>query len=162
MPGVGKTTIGKLLSKNLNIKHIDIDRSIEINESQKINDLIAEKGEEAFRILEKKALSFAIHSKELAIVSTGGGVILDQENNYLIKNQAYVVHIKSSVEEISNRINVDSRPLLYNTNKSKALCSLWQQREKLYNDVAKITIDIKGLSIDMAAQKIYSRLSSVS
>ena len=71
MPGVGKTNIGKLLSKRLNIKHIDIDQCVEINESQTINEIMIKRGEEEFRNLETKELSLAIHSKELSIISTG-------------------------------------------------------------------------------------------
>ena len=160
MPGVGKTNIGKLLSKKLNIKHIDIDQCVEINESQTINELMIKRGEEAFRNLEKKELSLAIHSKELSIISTGGGAVLDRDNSCLIREKTYGPHIKSSIEEISKRIDVNIRPLLYNTNKSERLRSLWKVREKLYNNSAKININIKGLSLDAAVNKIYSRLSN--
>ena len=160
MPGVGKTNIGKLLSKKLNIKHIDIDQCIEINESQTINELMIKRGEEAFRNLEKKELSLAIHKAELSIISTGGGVVLDEDNCYLIKNKTYGIHIKSTNEEISKRIDANSRPLLYNTNKLKTLRSLWKTREKLYNNTAKIKINIEGLSLNEAVNKIYTRLSN--
>tara|TARA_Y100000766_G_scaffold269734_1_gene266976 strand:- start:214 stop:702 length:489 start_codon:yes stop_codon:yes gene_type:complete len=158
MPGVGKTNIGKLLSKKLNIKHIDIDQCVEINESQTINDLMIKRGEKAFRNLEKKELSLAIHSKELSIISTGGGAVLDRDNSCLIRDKTYGIHIKSSIEEIAKRIDVNIRPLLYNTNKLERLRSLWKVREKLYNNTAKIKINIKGLSLDAAVNKIYSRL----
>ena len=92
MPGVGKTNIGKLLSKKLNIKHIDIDQCVVINESQTINELMIERGEEAFRNLEKKELSLAIHSKELSIISTGGGTVLDRDNSCLIKDKTYGIY----------------------------------------------------------------------
>ena len=160
MPGVGKTNIGKLLSKKLNIKHIDIDQCVEINESQTINELMIKRGEEAFRNLEKKELSLAIHKAELSIISTGGGVVLDEDNCYLIKNKTYGIHIKSTNEEISKRIDVNIRPLLYNTNKLKTLRSLWKTREKLYNNTAKIKINIEGLSLNEAVNKIYTRLSN--
>ena len=160
MPGVGKTNIGKLLSKKLNIKHIDIDQCVVINESQTINGLMIERGEEAFRNLEKKELSLAIHSKELSIISTGGGAVLDRDNSCLIKDKTYGIHIKSSIEEIFKRIDVNTRPLLYNTNKLETLRSLWKVREKLYNNAAKIKINTEGLSLDAAVNKIYSRLSN--
>ena len=160
MPGVGKTNIGKLLSKKLNIKHIDIDQCVEINESQTINELMIKRGEEAFRNLEKKELSLAIHSKELSIISTGGGAVLNIDNSCLIRDKTYGIHINSSIEEISKRINVNIRPLLYNTNKLETLRSLWKVRENLYNNTAKININIEGLSLDAAVNKIYSRLSN--
>ena len=116
------------------------------------------RGEKAFRNLEKKELSLAIHSKELSIISTGGGAVLDRDNSCLIRDKTYGIHIKSSIEEIAKRIDVNIRPLLYNTNKLERLRSLWKVREKLYNNTAKIKINIKGLSLDAAVNKIYSRL----
>tara|TARA_Y100000766_G_C18761094_1_gene533453 strand:- start:420 stop:908 length:489 start_codon:yes stop_codon:yes gene_type:complete len=160
MPGAGKTNIGKLLSKKLNIKHIDIDQCVEINESQTINELMIKRSEEAFRNLEKKELNLAIHSKELSIISTGGGTVLDRDNRCLIRDKTYGIHIKSSIEEISKRIDANSRPLLYNTNILKTLSSIWKTREKLYNNTAKIKINIEGLSLGAAVNKIYSRLSN--
>ena len=160
MPGVGKTSIAKLISKTLKINHIDVDQIIEDNESETINDIISKRGEDVFRSIEKKELSFAINTKELSVISCGGGVVIDKENRYLIKEKTYGIHIKSSIEEISKRIDVNIRPLLYNTNISERLRSLWKVREKLYNNSAKISINIKGLSLDAAVNKIYSRLSN--
>ena len=84
--------------------------------------------------------------------------MIDKENRHLIKDKTYGIHIKSSIEEICKRIEVSTRPLLYNTNKVLKLHSIWKQRKSLYNDASKITINIEGLSINEAFQKIYSRL----
>ena len=158
MPGVGKTSIAELISKTLKIKHIDVDQIIEDKESETINDIISKRGEDVFRSIEKKELSFAINTKELSVISCGGGAVIDKENRHLIKNKTYGIHVKSSIEEICKRIEVSTRPLLYNTNKVLKLHSIWKQRKSLYNDASKITINIEGLSINEAFQKIYSRL----
>ena len=158
MPGVGKTSIAELISKTLKINHIDVDQIIEDKESETINDIISKRGEDVFRSIEKKELSLAINTKELSVISCGGGVVIDKENIQLIKDKTYGIHIKSSIEEICKRIEVSTRLLLYNTNKFLKLHSIWEQRKGLYNDASKITINIEGLSINEAFQKIYSRL----
>ena len=54
MMGSGKSTIGYLLSKSTNLKHVDIDKLIEKETGLKIYDIFEKKGEEYFRNLEEK------------------------------------------------------------------------------------------------------------
>ena len=161
MPGVGKTTIGNSLSTLLSLDHIDIDQQIETKESESINDIIQKRGEDTFRELEKRELKIAIQNKPSSIISTGGGAILDNENRTLIKGQGYGVHLKSTIKEIADRIDVLSRPLLYNTNKIEKLEQLWLERKKLYNNTAKIELNIKGISINEATQRLWNEVQNV-
>ena len=160
MPGVGKTTIANSLSTLLSLEHIDIDQQISTKESESINDIIQKRGEDTFRELEKRELKIAIQNKPPSIISTGGGVILDNENRTLIKGQGYGVHLKSTIKEIADRIDVLSRPLLYNTNKIEKLEQLWLKREKLYDNTAKIELNIKGLSINEATQRLWDEVQN--
>ena len=161
MPGVGKTTIANSLSTLLSLEHIDIDQQISTKESESINDIIQKRGEDAFRELEKRELKIAIENNLSSIISTGGGAILDNENRILIKEQGYGVHLKSTLKEIADRIDVLSRPLLYNTNKIEKLEQLWLERKKLYNNTAKIELNIKGISINEATQRLWNEVQNV-
>ena len=158
MPGVGKTTIGKNLSKMLKAKHIDTDNVIESEQSSPIRDIIFNKGERKFRSLEKKCLEHSLEQEGFTIISTGGGVILDSDNRNLIKEKACVVHIKCSLDEIAARLNSSSHSLLYNTNKKQKLNSLWSKRSDWYESVAHKEIDITGLSELHAAQRLYEEI----
>ena len=160
MPGVGKTSIGKSLSKLLGIKHIDIDQRIESQASETIHDIIQKRGEEVFRSLEKKELKYVFESHSSSVISSGGGVVLDKENRSLIKNQAHGIHLKCNLEEIAQRMDVSGRPLLYNTNKKETLDGLWNNRVKLYQETAKIEIDISGLSVQEASQRLYNEVNN--
>ncbi len=111
MPGVGKTTIGKNLSKMLDIKHIDTDNLIESNQSSSVNDIISNEGEEIFRVLEQECLRNCLETEKISIISTGGGIILNSENRKLIKEKACVIHIKCNLDEIANRLEFSSRKL---------------------------------------------------
>ena len=119
MPGVGKTTIGKNLSKMLEIRHIDTDNLIECNQSSSVNDIISNEGEEIFRSLEKECLRRCLETEKISVISTGGGIILNSDNRKLIKEKACAIHVKCNLDEIANRVEFSSRKLLYNTNKKE-------------------------------------------
>lgn len=158
MPGVGKTTIGKNLSKMLKAKHIDTDNVIESEQSSPIRDIILNKGERKFRYLEKKCLEHSLEQEGFAIISAGGGVILDSDNRNLIKEKACVIHIKCSLDDIADRLTVSSHYLLYNTNKKQKLNNLWSERSSWYKSVAHKEIDITGLSELEATQRLYGEI----
>jgi len=160
MPGVGKTSIGKSLSALFNLNCIDIDEQIERKSSESINDIIQKKGEDTFRTLEKKELKNTLQNEPPLIISTGGGIIIDDENRTLIKERTLGVHLKSTTKEIAERIDTTRRPLLYNTNKIGNLTLLWSKRQNLYKNAAQIEINIKGLTINEATQKVYSEVQN--
>ena len=158
MPGVGKTTIGKNLSKMLDIKHIDTDNLIESNQSSSINDIISNEGEEIFRALERECLRNCLETEKISIISTGGGIILNPENRKLIKEKACVIHIKCNLDEIANRLEFSSRKLLYSTNKKEKLNSLWSERSAWYKSASHKEIDVSGLSELATTQKLYEEI----
>ena len=158
MPGVGKTTIGKSLSRMLNVKHIDTDDVIESEQASSVFDIIENKGESVFRSLEKKCLGHSLNQEQPAVISTGGGVVVDSDNRVLIKNKARVIHIKCSLDEIAKRLSSSSHFLLYNTNKKQKLNDLWSERSSWYESAAHNEIDITGLSELHAAQRLYEEI----
>ena len=83
MPGSGKSTIGRILSKKLNYKFFDTDESIENETKSKINDIFTNKGEAHFRELETRVLNKLIKIDKI-VISTGGGIILKNKNPNLI------------------------------------------------------------------------------
>ena len=68
MTGVGKTTIGKILSKILKFKFIDIDYEIEIASNLKVQDFFEKYGEKEFRELERKILLRSLQKKDNTII----------------------------------------------------------------------------------------------
>ena len=129
--GAGKTTVGMELAKKLNYKLIDTDHSIENDQSRKIKDIFSEDGELFFRNLETLKLKELINV-ENAIISTGGGIILKDENRSILNN-LFTIYLKADFENIFNRIKQDtSRPLLltddpYNTEKD-----IFKSRQSVY------------------------------
>lgn len=125
MMGVGKTTVGQILAKQLGYKFIDTDVVIEQLTRQSIAQIFAEQGEATFRQLESKVLAEVCAYTYLAI-ATGGGIVMRQENwSYL--HHGLIVWLDVPVEIIEARLQNDTqRPLRAN------LRSLQQQRQPLY------------------------------
>lgn len=110
--GSGKSTVGKLLAKMLEMNFIDTDHEIEKEQGRTVQEIFSLYGEEYFRNLEKlmcKKLSTANN----AIISTGGGIILNKENIDNLKTDGVVFFLDVSKKSLYNRlISSKGRPLL--------------------------------------------------
>lgn len=106
MPGSGKTSIARQLSKNMNIKYYDTDKEIEKNYNIKIPDYIEENGEEAFRDLESKIIE-ELGKKTGIIIATGGGAILRKKNYYPLKQNGTIFFVERELANLATK----GRPL---------------------------------------------------
>ena len=133
MPGCGKSTIGKLISKELNIKFFDMDKYIENMTSKTIPELF-ENGEEYFRDFETKACE-ELAKINNALISSGGGVVKRKENIDILKKEAsYIIFIDRPLEELLNDIDISNRPLLKDGREK--LIKLYEERYELYKSAA--------------------------
>ena len=107
MPGSGKSTIGKLLAKELGFCFIDSDEEIIKKAGKPITDIFAEVGEEGFRKIEKEDI-FEISSKQHSVIATGGGAILDMGNIDLLRENGRIYFIDRDIENI---VATTDRPL---------------------------------------------------
>lgn len=141
--GSGKSTAGKLLENVLGLPYMDMDEEIVQKEGKSINQIFKEQGEEFFRDLET-ALLRSIPDNGL-IVSTGGGIILREENRTIMKKKGIVVYLEATAEELLGRLKEDtSRPLLAG-DKEKEIKERLNQRLNIYRNTAdyKIFTDAK-------------------
>lgn len=111
MSGSGKTTIGKMLSDKLSMTFKDTDEMIEKKEGKKIKDIFENSGEKYFRDLETQIAKEASEFQEY-VISTGGGMILREENMEYLKKNSVVVYLKRSVDSIKKTMDASNRPLL--------------------------------------------------
>jgi len=129
--GAGKTTVGMELARKLNYKLIDTDHSIENDQSREIKDIFSEEGELFFRNLETLKLKELINV-ENAIISTGGGIILKDENRSILNN-LFTIYLKADFENIFNRIKQDtSRPLLLTDDPYNTAKDIFKSRQSVY------------------------------
>lgn len=128
MPGCGKTTIAKAISRLKGLEVYDTDEYIEKREGKTVADIF-KNGEEHFRKLETEAVK-EISSKEAVIISTGGGVVKSPYNMELLKKNGLIVFINRPVKDIIKDVNTSNRPLLKD-GKSR-LYELYAERYELY------------------------------
>ena len=157
--GSGKSKIGKLLSSQLNLNLIDIDREIEAKFEKTIVDIFASEGEEGFR---KKEIDFLIEVNEIedAVVSTGGGIIEASANRDILNKEEYVVFLNASVEsQFQATKDKTKRPLLNNENPRQVLESLYEHRLELYKSVSNLELSPDLLSNEDIVKEIINFLN---
>lgn len=113
--GSGKTEIGKLLSKKVNLPFYDLDHLIENEFSKTINQIFEEKGEIFFRKKEHEVFANKINTNESFVLSLGGGTPCYANNHEFLKKEDVIsVYLKASIPTLKSRLkfNLSNRPLL--------------------------------------------------
>ena len=154
--GSGKTTIGKLLAKTMEMKFVDIDKIIEATEKKSINDIFKEKGQIYFRDLERKII-LQESSRNNCVIATGGGSILDNENVKSLQETSFIVFLDASIECLYLRLKDNTtRPILNDAEDKKQLIEeLLEKRKFLYQISANFIIHIdENTSIYETVDKI--------
>ena len=152
--GCGKTTIGQLLAEKLHYEFVDTDDLIVQNYQQDINTIFHEKGEKFFRNLETTTLQNVINNiknnGKKYVISTGGGIVLKNENRQLLKQFGYNIYLQTDTNILVQRLMTDTqRPLLKNKeNLAENLQNLYNQRNKFYLEVANLVIQTNNKNID--------------
>lgn len=156
MMGAGKTTVGKELATIMNCNFIDLDETIEKNYG-KISDIFKQKGEEYFRQIETLELK-KLNIQETFVLSTGGGIVLKDENIKILQTLGYVFYLEASTDTIYERIkNQKHRPLLNTPDPKRSIEEILSKRKKLYeNSGEKITVNNKN--VKEIAEEIYERI----
>ena len=156
MMGSGKSSVGKLLANKLQFSIIDIDKEIEKDEKLSIKKIFEKKGENYFREIEGKYLS---RKRKSAVVSCGGGIVLNRKNREFLKTSGYTIYLKSSISTLEKRLlDENSRPLLSNDNFKETLINIYSKRKTLYTSAANTTIITDGRSVKEVCELIIKKL----
>ena len=135
----GKSTVGRKLSKKLGLEFFDTDNEIENKAGAKISWIFDVEGEEKFRDREYETFS-NLTNKENCVISTGGGIVLREENRELL-NKGTVIYLEISIQtQLERTINDQDRPLLYGVNKERTLRKIAEIRNPIYQACCDITI----------------------
>lgn len=159
--GSGKTSFGKWIAKNYGRVFYDTDELIESSQKRSISDIFAAEGEEYFRELETDTLRRMLDDKVSgAVISSGGGLPLREENRWLLKQLGTVVYLKTGVDELVRRLEKDTtRPLLAGGGLEEKINRLISERSEFYEAAADIEVDTFA-GAEMAAED--SQASSAS
>lgn len=124
MMGTGKSTAGRVLSSRLGVEFVDTDLMVEEQTGRTIPEIWEEEGEESFRIREAAAVAEAARH-DLAIVATGGGVVLHVPSVEVMRSSGVVVWLDAEATTLAARIGFGpGRPLLDAADRVERLAEL--------------------------------------
>jgi len=139
--GAGKSTVGRLLARELGRRWVDMDMVIVREARQTIADIFSREGEAGFRRRETKLLARLAKESSPLVVSTGGGIILAKENRELLRRSGIIIYLEVPFAHIWSRLTQVSkgsdRPL-FATNREEEVRERFHERESLYREVADL------------------------
>lgn len=155
--GSGKTTVGELLAKKLQMQFVETDEEIVKREGKSIPDIFSEKGEPYFRDIEKKVIA-EVSANDNQIISCGGGVVLNKENIIELKKNSVVILLDVSLDVAWERVQENTnRPLARN---KVAFTERYSQRASIYKDATDIHVNGDG-NAEEVLEEILSILKSI-
>ncbi|MBN1231389.1 MAG: 3-dehydroquinate synthase [Anaerolineales bacterium] len=147
--GAGKTTIGRKLAEKLALPHVDIDSVIEAIAGKPIPAIFGQDGEPAFRAFEKKCIQEAANG-EPAVISLGGGALLDESIRSWVVSRGQVIFLSASVDTLEERLSADyERPLV----KNDSISQLIDKRKDHYGSFTNV-VDTTNLGEDKVVSEI--------
>jgi shikimate kinase len=158
MPGSGKSTVGRQLSRRLVLPFFDSDHLIEERLGCSIREFFAREGEQAFRDIEQQVIA-ELAAGPTAVVATGGGTVLREANRQCLRAAGRVVYLRSSPEELYRRLRHDTqRPLLQVADPLGKLRELYAQRDALYREAAHFQVETGRPSVPRLVNMIVMQL----
>jgi len=159
--GAGKSTIGRLLAKELRLPFRDSDKEIEQRTGASIPLIFDVEGEQGFREREHAAIQ-ELCRMEGVVLATGGGAVLRQDNRQILRTGGHVIYLCTSVDQQLDRTSRDrNRPLLQTPNPREVLAALMAVRDPLYREIADIIIQTDERPPRLVVQEILGQLQSL-
>jgi shikimate kinase len=144
LPGSGKTTVGRIVAEQLHAGFVDVDQILIRKEGKPIAMIFAEKGEPAFRDMERKEVESALANAP-AVIAPGGGWAAQPGAIGLAKTAGYVIYLKTRAETAASRAAPSgTRPMLMGQDPEERMRALAKEREPFYQQAdAKVETDKK-------------------
>ena len=159
MPGSGKSTIARALSRKLQLALADSDQAIEQRLGCTIRSYFDSHGEAAFRDVEEAVIDELTRRGASLVLATGGGAVLRPANRQRLHERGTVIYLRSSPEQLFKRLRHDTkRPLLPVADPLQRLRDLYAERDPLYRECAHFVVDTHGSSLPMLVNRILMQL----
>ena len=155
MPGVGKSTLGVVLAKELGFQFVDADLLIQERENRLLKEIIAEDGVEGFLKIEND-VNASIRA-EKTVIATGGSVIYGSDAMEHLKEIGTVVYLKLDYETLDSRLgNLKGRGVVLKD--GQTLKDLYDERIPLYEKYADVIVDEGGLDLEQTLTQVLKQL----
>lgn len=161
MMGCGKTTVGKALAESLAWGFFDTDERI-VDSYGEISEIFKQYGEDHFRRLEKEVVHTLV-KKDRLVISTGGGLVLDEENVACLKDNGKVIYLQAKKETLVERLTGDSnRPLLEGEEAlEEKIDRLLEVRAEVYERIADKWIEVDEKTPDEVVKEILAKIAEM-
>ncbi len=154
--GSGKSTVGKIISDELFLNFFDTDEEIESRTGASIDWIFDLEGENGFRKRESDILQEMVQKNSI-VLSTGGGIILSDENRELLSSRGTVFYLSTPISVQIERTSKDKdRPLLKNGDPGEILTKLHEERKDLYESVSDYYVQTENKSSQEVASEIIN------
>lgn len=158
--GTGKSSAGRIIASRCAMDFLDMDDEIVRREGCSIPEIFRERGEPAFRALER-ALVQELAGRSNLVISTGGGIVLNPDNIADFSRTGHVFCLQARPETILGRVEHDqNRPLLQGGDKLAKISELLAKRQPLY-DAIPLQIDTEGHQPADTADEVIRRLANL-
>jgi len=159
----GKTSVGKIISERKGISFYDTDDLIVKKTGRSIEEIVKKEGWERFREIEKDVIREA-SGFDNAVIATGGGVVMDQDNVNALKRKGFIAWLDGDPDILIKRMEKDRdagniRPSLTGIDPAVETRKVLEVRTPLYRKAADLVINTNSLSVDEAAERILKAFS---
>ena len=160
--GAGKSTLGKMLGKDLSLPFVELNREIEEQAGMPVDEVMALYGQEGYRRLERQALERLVATSDAMVLAVAGGIVSEPETFGFLTRNFHTVWLKASPEEHMRRVREqgDERPMAGNPKAMEELKSILTSREAVYAR-AQATVDTSGKTLDQSRNELAATVSAL-
>ena len=162
--GAGKSLLGKILARQMNMNYIDTDHFIENRYRKKVSDIFAAEGEERFRDMEHRVL-LEISAFEDVVISTGGGLPCFNDNITIMNNTGITVFLDVPVEELATRLETSKnvRPVLMQRTGRELVAFIEESlaKRRIFYEQSKIRLNAGRMNTKNEVEHLAKELESL-
>ena len=158
--GAGKTTIGRRVAQHFGLDFFDLDHEIESRTGADVALIFDIEGEEGFRRRESDLLD-ELSARDGILLATGGGAVLAERNQQLLRSRGYVVYLETPVQRQIERLSRDKRrPLLQASNRNEILERMRRERSPIYEALADLVVHSESVAVSTMASRVIKKLKA--
>ncbi|MEJ6512533.1 MAG: shikimate kinase [Actinomycetota bacterium] len=156
MMGVGKSTVGRRVAKELSRPFVDSDDEIVARTGRAVTEIFATEGEPAFRVIEAEVMADLLGSPIPSVIAAAGGSVLSETTRSALRESGTVVWMRAPVDVLVGRTSRGThRPALANDPRA-TLTQMESDRASLYSEVADLTVDCTAPISDVVSSIVRS------